>query len=151
MRDIPISELPAEMARLKDRLANASLADTLRDCLPALRAGFRENFNRAAGPGGAAWPPRKDTKPHPLLNESGALIGATQGGAGGVTQIEDRQLAVSIDRSVRLGGIPGAAVHQFGYPPRNIPPRPYYYASEETLDQLTDQFADGALVAIFGD
>jgi hypothetical protein len=67
-----------------------------------------------------------------------------------VSDVGPRELATGVNKGVREGGIPGAAVHKFGYPARNIPQREYLYASAATLDDAADALADGALTAIFG-
>lgn len=150
MTEIPVEQLGDHLAAMHNRLESASLEGPLRDLLPILGQGFQANFAAAAGPGGSAWPPRKDSKPHPLLNETGALLGATQeGGLGNVTLVGPRELATGVNKTVRKGGIPGAAVHNFGYPDRNIPQREYLYASEDTLDRMAASFAAGAYSVIF--
>ena len=147
---IELSQLADELDEISRRLESASLESVLRDdVLPVIADGFQNNFAAASGPF-SSWPPRKDSKPHPLLNETGALLSATQPGQkGNVTNIGPRDLETGVDKSVRDGGIPGAAVHNFGYPPRNIPQREYLYASSDTLDLACDKLADGAVSVIF--
>jgi phage gpG-like protein len=150
MKEVRAEDMPQEMAEMAQRLIGESLEGCLRDeVLPTIREGFRENFARAAGPTGSQWPARKDKKGHPLLQETGALLGATQGAAGQVAEVSERFLGVGVDKGVDLGGIPGAAVHNFSYPARNIPQREYLYASEDTLDRATELLADGAYTTIF--
>ena len=167
MRTIAVEDLRTELGRMADRIENAGLADVLRDCAEPLRRGFGENFEAAEDQGGASWPPRKldplhpgsqergsnplaPPRTHPLLRETGALWAAATGhGAGAVERAEDRVLEVGIDKSVQLGGIPGAAVHNFGYAPFQIPAREYLYASDDTLDECQEIVADGAYTVFF--
>lgn len=152
MEDIAASKMSEFMDRAADQLESVSLKGPLTQCLDILGGGFEVNFHRAEDSRGGAWPARKDNKPHPLLQETGALLGATQkGGAGNISQVEDRQLATGVDKSVDLGGIPGAAVSNFGYPPRNIPQREYLYATEDVLLQCQDVIANAVLTSCFGD
>jgi len=146
-----VENLAAELNEMNQRLATASLEDALRSCLPVLRAGEADNFSRAIDSDGNAWPPRKEVGDgHPLLNDTGALLAAATGtGPGAVDHVEPRELAFGVDKGVDLGGLPGAAVHQNGYPPFNIPQREWLYANEETLDKSAEEFADGAVVAVF--
>jgi hypothetical protein len=131
------------------RMQQAPLTDVLQACVQPVRDGFAGNFQAQAGSDGAGWPARKDKLPHPLLQESLALLGATQGGAGKAEHVEPRKLQVGVNKGVKQGGIPGAAVHNFGYPARNIPQREFVYASETTLDQCQAIIADGAYSVFF--
>jgi phage gpG-like protein len=91
-------------------------------------------------PGGDPWPERKiEGDGHPLLMDTGALLqAATAGGAGHIVVLEPRSLEFGIDAdSIRY-----AATHEFGSPDRNIPPRSYLGAGEETLDNIGDEIAD---------
>lgn len=112
---------------------------------PIIAQGTREVFEGAHTPDGQAWPARKDPGDgHPLLIETGALLDAAAGeGPGHVDRIENgNTLVVGVDKGVDLGGIPGAAVHNWGFPPRNIAQREWAGFSEETQDKLTEQAAD---------
>lgn len=151
MREIPIDQLDTELAEMSRRLQAVSLKTALENVAAILGESFQQNFSKKQGSTGSAWPARKDKKTHPLLQETGALLGATQtGGPGHVEQIGERDLAIGVNKGVKLGGIPGAAVHNFGYPDRNIPQREFLYASETTLDRAAAVLADGALETIFG-
>jgi phage gpG-like protein len=122
------------------------------DVKPALAAsksialdGVRQSFMDASSPSGQAWPARKRIGDgHPLLRESGALLEAAAGtGPGHVDRIENGDTQVlGVDKSVERGGIPGAAVHQFSFPPRNIPARPYEGFSNQTLDRMEPAIAN---------
>lgn len=149
MKTILVENLAAELAEMAARMESASLAEPLRDCVQPVRDGFSQNFSAAASSTNSPWPPRKDDKPHPLLIETGALLGATQGQSGAAEHISDRTLQLGVDKSVDQGGIPGAAVHNFGYPPRNIPQREYLYANETTLDICQEIIGDGAYTEFF--
>ena len=84
----------ARSTRLKQELA----AEALRQ--------HQQRFNRREAPDGSKWQPRKDSKPHPLLQETGKLrhsIRATP---------ERDAVAVRATRPVR--GVDVAAVHQHG-------------------------------------
>lgn len=132
------------------RLREEPLDETFRAMLSPLRQGFANNFERRVGSTGMAWPPRKDSLDHPLLILSGALLAAVTGtGAGSIEVIEARELRVGVDKSVDIGGIPGAAVHNFGFPDRNIPQREYLYASADTLDQCAAVLVEGAYITVF--
>jgi phage gpG-like protein len=111
---------------------------------PVLRQGIDQHFQQRATPGGSSWPQRKDKKPHPLLEETGTLRAAAtiQGAVGHVERLEGDTLTLGVDKTIDEGGLPGAAVHQYGYPPGNIPQRQYLGFSEETTDRSADVVAD---------
>lgn len=143
-----VGEALRDMSR---RLQAESLETPLRSMLPILTAGFADNFARASGPDGA-WPPRKEIGDgHPLMidpRDEYDLLGATQpGGPGNVLEVGPRVLQIGVSKD---GGHPGAAVHNFGFPDRNIPQREYLYATGETLDRMAESFADGVYQVIFG-
>jgi phage gpG-like protein len=144
-------DIAAELDEMARRFADEPLDEALAVCVPILREGFADNFGRQQGPTGAAWPDRKDRKPHPLLTETGRLWAAVTGsGAGSVERtIDGRELHVGVDETIQQGGIPGAAAHNFGFPPQNIPQREFLYASEDTLDRSAEEFVGVALTTIF--
>jgi len=111
---------------------------------PVLRQGIDQHFQQRATPGGMAWPQRKDKKPHPLLEETGTLRSAatSKGAVGHVERVEGDTLTLGVDKTIDEGGLPGAAVHQYGYPEGNIPQRQYLGFSEETTDRSADVVAD---------
>ncbi len=149
MKTIHLEEVNDELREIGRRLLSESFADPLRGLIPVVRDGFAGNFSRATGQDGTGWPPRKSPGDgHPLLQETGALFGATQGGLGGVAVVEDRDLAVGVDASVYSGGIRGAKVHNFGFPDRNIPQREFIYASEDVLETIDTRIADAALTIL---
>jgi len=151
MTAIPIDQLPAAMDALASRLETASLAEALESVVPIIREGFARNFTALAGSEGEGWPARKiEGDRHPLLVDTGALRGATQGGAGGVKTVGERDLAVGVEPGGGAGGLPFAAIHNFGYPAGNVPQREFIYASEETLDAAVEAFADRVTETIFG-
>jgi len=152
MKQIPLQNLRAELAEMGRRLHGASLAESLGQCVQPIRDGFASNFGAAAGSTGVAWPPRKPRKNddgHPLLIETGALLGATQGGQGGITRVEERRLALGVDKGVQAGGIPGAGAHNWGNPANNLPQREFLYASTGVLDACLEIVADGAYSQFF--
>jgi phage gpG-like protein len=92
----------------------------VRNCKDPLLEAFSDNFASQSA-AGVSWPPRKDTGfGHPLLNKSGALMAAaTQSGASGhierlISAGETISLELGVDTTSGRGGVPGAAVHNFG-------------------------------------
>lgn len=152
MKRVMVEQLRDELRTMADRCENASLRRVLESCVQPIRDGFASNFAAQEGSDGSPWPPRKprpDDDGHPLLIETGALMGGTQGGAGKVERVDDRLLELGVDKGVKQGGLPGAAVHNFGYPANNIPQREYLYASSSTLDRCQAIIADGAYTVFF--
>ena len=153
MKDTPAERMAGEMAALAHRLEESPLDDAMRECAGVIQRGFGENVERAAGSEGEPWPPRKvEGDGHPLLNDTGALLAAATGeGAGAIEEVEGRELAVGVDKSVDLGGIPGAAAHNWGYPPGNLPQRKYAYATNQVVDDCLERVADEAAKAMLGE
>ena len=151
MKEVSAENIGADLLAMARRLQSESLEVPLRSMVPTLAEGFAGNFARAAGPDGA-WPPRKEIGDgHPLMidpMDEYDLLGATQpGGPGNVLEVGPRVLQIGVSKD---GGHPGAAVHNFGFPDRNIPQREYLYATGETLDRMAESFADGVYQVIFG-
>ena len=123
---------------------NPDLAEAFRDWRQVVLDSIDQNFLTASGPDGATWPPRAHAGDgHPLLIETGSLrIAATGRGPGHVTFWHPLEFSIGIDKNVQLGGIPGAAVHNFGYPPFNIPQREYLAPTEGALDVCEQIIAD---------
>ena len=132
-------EFSQEMDQVERRMLTANLEEPIRTCLPVLTEGFEGNFLRAAGPDGVAWLPRKDTKPHPLLILSGALIEAARdtGNPGNIHEVSPDGRTLSA--GVRGDVVPYADPQQNGRPERNLPARTYLYATEEVLVACGEQ------------
>jgi len=151
---IEFEELEAHFWDISDALENGDFEPVFRsDVRGELLGAVRDNFNSSTDAAGNAWPARKIVGDgHPLLIDRGDLMqAATGGGPGHVTEIDARSIAIGVDKE---GGsarsLRGAAVHQFGYPPRNIPARPYLEADQEALDRIEEQIADFGLSLLGG-
>lgn len=123
-------------------------------CKDRVMEGFYDNFQNERTPGAGRWPKRKRPKPdHPLLQKTGALMRAVIGaGAGHVERITSldgiAQLEIGVDKGVNQGGLPGAAVHNFGYPKKNIPQREYLALNNEAVKDCAGIMAD-VMVRVF--
>jgi phage gpG-like protein len=125
-----------------------SVPGALRACEQLVEEDVMEHFARQESPDGDPWPARKgEGDGHPLLVETntqgaGSLLAAATGQGGGhVSRIEDDDtLVYGVDKDGGIGGIPGAGVHNYGFPSRNI-------AQREFLG-LDDQAAEGVGVVI---
>jgi hypothetical protein len=148
-KQIRVEDLREECREIVRRLENEPLGRPLDACVQPVRDGFASNFAAQSGSDGAKWPERTTGGDHPLLIESGALLGAVQGGQGGITRNQDRQLALGVEKLDGIGGLPGAGVHNFGYPYNNIPQREFLYATEDVLAKCDEIIADGAVSEIF--
>jgi hypothetical protein len=114
-KEVPVEKIGEEMWAIVQRVNTASLEEPLKAILPILDDGFMNNFARAEGSAGGPWPERKDSERHPLLNKSGALLSATQAGQpGNITEIGPRELATGVNKSIDIGGIPGATTYRNG-------------------------------------
>ena len=151
-----------------DRLSRSigeDLTEPLEACKKPIGEGISGHFDSRSSPEGAAWKPRVFDAPHPILEETGALRGAATGtGPGHVERIENgNELVWGVDKEGGGGGIPGAAVHQFGATIEpveksvlrfeaggevhfasqvTIPARPYLGFTEATEEKCGDMFAD---------
>ena len=138
-------DMPNAMAAMAKALIDAPLDDALSDCAKVLQEGFVDNFQAARDSDGVAWPARKDPRPtHPLLILSSALLKSVQSDT---PDISGRTLQVGVDPA---SGIPYAAVHQFGYPPRNIAQREYIHATDDVLVACAEIIGDEVAAEVFG-
>lgn len=141
-----MDELRLDVEAVEKTLREMPLNEPLADVRELVLESFAENFAESSSASGAAWPPRKprpDDDGHPLLIETGALRAAAIGeGPGHVTRLDKREIEVGVDPSVKLGGIPGAKAHQFGYPDNNLPARPFHDPREEHLTKCDEILAD---------
>ena len=138
-----LSEIAADLANIRDAMEDAPLEQAMQSCTQRVLESFDENFQKSANPDGVPWPPRKRGGSWPLLIKTGALHAAATGThPASIKRIADRDLAVGVDKSVKDGGIPGAAVHNFGYPPRNIPQREYLRPRSDALEDCGEIIAD---------
>lgn len=139
-----LAEIAADLAEIGQIMRHAPLDDAMGQCTDTILKSIGENFDASATPEGAAWPPRKRGGSWPLLIKTGALKAAATGkhASASIKRVASRDLEVGINKEVRDGGIPGAAVHNFGYPPKNIPRREYHRPRSDALDRCEQLIAD---------
>ena len=134
-------------------LGAVDLTRPLGECREAVRESIRQNFANQSAPDGTAWQPRKpnpDDDGHPLLDDTGFLKAAALGlGPGGFDDLSAKEMSIGIDKSVDLGGIPGAQAHDRGNPSTNLPQREFFAPSSEGLDQCGEILADFIEQAVF--
>ncbi len=122
---------------LSDRLQDA--AALLAPAVPVVAAAIQRNFEEEGrperwpplSPGYALWkaaryPGRK------ILERTGALRSSIRVG---VEPTAPAALVASTD-------VPYAAAHQFGVPPRNLPPRPFLVLTDEDREEVAQAIAD---------
>lgn len=150
VKELTPDQIWMDLQGIADRLEIAPLVEELETVQEAFHDGVRDNFVFAQDAMGNGWPSRKDEGDgHPLLQENGDLLVAATGGPRSIVEIVGRELSIGLDASGKGISTAGAAVHNFGYPERNIPQREYLYASEETADNMVEVFADAATERIF--
>ena len=134
-------------------LGAVDLTRPLGDCREVVRSSIRENFANQSAPDGSAWQPRKpnpDDDGHPLLDDTGFLKAAALGlGPGGFDDLSSKEMSIGIDKSVDLGGIPGAQAHDRGNPSTNLPQREFFSPNSEALDHCGEVLADFIEQAVF--
>lgn len=119
-----------------------------------LRIGIGDNFENQATADGASWPARKRRGDgHPLLDDTGALKAAATGtGAGSVSRVVGGdELQIGVEK-IDLGGLMGAAVHQYGHTysdGRVMPKREYLSISDETAEQAAALVLDRVMEGVF--
>ena len=141
------------MNELKDLLNNGDFQPAFEEAVAILNDGVYQNFTSAVGPDGASWPEHAPSTvarygPHPLLVLSGAMIAAAtdRGAAGHEEEYGPREASVGLSTDT----IPYAAVHQFGFAARNIPPRPYWYTVDDVDERAAEVFFDWAWEIVVG-
>jgi len=155
MKRVYASDMPAEMAEIAGRFDHGSFDKSLGAVGIVIQEGIARNFSRQTDSDGAPWPDRvgEDDIAHPMLIETGALLAAATGtGAGSIRRVVNgRAVEVGVDKSVEMGGIPGAAVHNFGHEfgAFKVPQREWLYATGEVLDEAAAVFAEQAEKELF--
>lgn len=141
MKSQTASELDADMQSISGQLT-VVIENALRNCLPLVIEGIGANFDAESDPDGAGWPARvgKDDG-HPLLQKSGQLRAAATGGH--IAEVIGDTLRVGVDKGGGGGGIPGAAVHNFGF--GRVPRREYLGLKGEDLNKCQEQFVDSLM------
>lgn len=143
MKSQLVPEFAADMERVPAQLEQ-SIGGILDAITPRVLEGIDELFSLAQSPDGESWPPRKEVGDgHALLIDTTALKSAATGvGAGSVKRVESDTLIVGVDKDTSLGGIPGAGVHNYGFPQRNIPQREFLGLNESAADDCANIIAD---------
>lgn len=145
-----------EFSQFCERVGEITGESVLHACADDLenivRMGVDDNFANEATADGSAWPKRKrQGDGHPILTDTGALrAGATEKGAtGSVSRLGGETLEIGVDAlQGGPGGLPGARVHNFGYPEKNIPQREYMAVSDSVVDFLEERTADEVMKVI---
>lgn len=138
------AEAIADLRNTTQIVNNGNLAPALAKCKDIVRRDIKQNFATSSAPDGAGWPPRKHIGDgHPLLIDTGFLQAAALGlGPGGFDELERREVTIGNDKTVELGGIPGAGVHNFGGGRFNLPAREFFAATEAGLDECAEVIGD---------
>lgn len=149
----PALAIVFDLKGIGERLELRTILRALRDSRLILLEGIDANFESRSSAVNGPWVPRKDTRPHPLLEETGALRKAATGkGPGHVTIWQSDGFEFGIDPSVLearlpgmsdaeaaerdpLGGIRAAASHNFGDPRRNLPAREFITPPDPFIDR----------------
>lgn len=148
---------PEEFQQLLNRTADTcesgDVSFALRGTVPAFHNGFGGNFVRREDPQGITWAPHAPLTIrlygiHPLLILSGAMMAAAadEGSPGNITRVADG--GRTLELGISGGEIPYAWQHQAGTD--RIPRREFLYASEETVDNVVERFADDMQDLLFG-
>lgn len=95
------------------RFESEPLTDVMDECYVQAMEGERYMFQTGTAPDGEVWPRRVGKATHPLLNLSGQLAAAAQGGPGSVREIGYRELRWGVKKTAS-GSLAGALVHQYG-------------------------------------
>lgn len=100
--------------------------------------GFQQNFYNQLDEQGNPWPPRKDSKPHPLLIKTGKMFEAATNtrSPAHFSDIEGTTLITGISDAA----VPYAKYHHTGT--RIMPARRVIYATKETLQRAAERFED---------
>ncbi len=143
--EIKAEDLEQVLSAWGNELAQSDFENPLRECIPTLIDDFEDHFMQAQGDNGA-WAPRKDSKPHPLLILTGALLEGVRdtGNPANIHDVASNVLTLGIDSSVVMY----AAYHQYGT--SRMPARPFIWASEEAIDAAADKFAEAAFQFLVG-
>jgi len=151
IEQIKADDMPEVMGQMAADLRDNPLTNTLEAVGELIQQGIAANFYKAEGPDGTRWAARKDDLPHPELIDTGALFAAATGEhTASILRVQHgRTLEVGLDKSVDDGGIKGAAVHNFGYPPRKIPQREWLYATDDVLDEAARLIAERGITELF--
>lgn len=148
---IEIDDLGNILDQMVARLLTTSKEPALQQCAQELNQGFAQNFASKTDFAGNPWPPRKIAGDgHPLLIDEGDLLlaAASPGNSAHIEEIGDDELLIGAARTV--AGKPKAAALQFGYPPRNLPPRPYIWGRSDAIDACGEILGDWGVDALEG-
>ena len=135
-REIPVDQIESAIAGIVRNAETGDFSDVLAGAHFIILEGEAENFSRQVDSQGNPWLPRKDNKKHPLLRLTYAMYAAaaTHGGKGQIEQIGPRESTLGISKST----IPYVLAQNFGYAPRNLPAREFYYISDQTEEKLNE-------------
>ena len=146
-QQLTLDQFTQEVLAYPTYLRTGDFSDALLKCAPIITEAFGDNFAKQETAGGEAWPERKDPIPkHPLLILTSKLIqAAVGGGPGHVERVWSHEINVGVD----CGTVPYAAVHEYGWPERNIPSREYLGVDDNHLEQCRETIEEGVYVAMF--
>ena len=139
-RTLTPEQVPDDLQGIGRFLREGDATELMQTLTGHVRRGIRDNFVWKSSPRGQAWPERQRLGDgHPLLIDTGRLYNAATGqGAGSVTRVEPREVAVGVDSAV----VPYAAAHNFGVPARNLPQREYIGVRVDLLNAVDTVVAD---------
>lgn len=103
-----------------------------------ITSGFEQNFFNQVDHTGAAWPPRVDNLPHPLLIKTGKMFSAAvnKNDGGHKYEISGKTIIIGI----RGESVPYAIYHHTGT--RKMPRRRVIYTNDQTENRAFEAFED---------
>ncbi len=141
MKTQTVVEFKKEVDDISESTFSQAITSGLEACMSTVLEGIKANFDNSSDPNGSPWVPRKDIgNGHPLLVDTGQLKSAATGGH--IKEVIGDTLRVGVNKDSGGGGIPGAAVHNYGYPPKNIPKRTFLGLKEEFLNRCENILID---------
>jgi len=119
-----------------DEIIGGSFEKPLRECLPILHENFEDHFIKEQAPYGT-WPARKYSYPWPILIKTGNMLEAARdtGNPGNLCEVTAHELQTG----VKVDVVKYAGFQQYGT--SKLPPRPYVWADDATIDACEDAFA----------
>lgn len=142
--EIDLDRFADWMRRRNGQLKRTDFTKPLKQCRLLIASETKKNFDEGHSPDGTIWAPLKGPRSHgrggtkPLVDR-GILMASTTaaegGGRGSVNVLLPDQLIFGTNLEY-------AAVHNYGFAPRNIPQRQFAGINDRTLEKIDNIFGD---------
>lgn len=133
---LSVPEFISLLQSIPAKIGTMNHSPALEAATPEVFRSVQKNYGRQVDGDGNAWPPRKDSLPHPLLILSGQMLDASTGGLGSFVRYSRK----GSELGVAIQVVPYVLIHHYGSLDGRVPRRRFFYLNKEERAAVLEKF-----------